>query len=52
MKQAIDTVLLWALESGAFCHATLFQGIDQDGLLDIEEHWKPMFDAAAPREPA
>jgi len=48
VRQAIATVLLQALESGAFCHATLFRGIDQDGLRDIEEHWKPMFDAAAP----
>lgn len=48
MKQSIATVPLLALESGAFCDATLFQGIDLATLRGIEDQWTPMFDAAAP----
>lgn len=47
MKQAVATVPLLALDSGAFRDATLFQGVDLETLQSIEEHWTPMFDAAA-----
>jgi len=48
VKQTIATVPLFDLVRGAYCHASLFQGVDPDILRSIEADWTPVFGAAAP----
>lgn len=46
MKKVIETVDLHHVETDKVTPTQLYHGIDADNLKHIDEHWRPIFDAA------